>query len=291
MRRIGVAGLQLAGEPGGLDRIAEAICDTKRRLPWVDLILLPELAVFGPQTKHAEPEDGPAERRLREVARQVGVWLVPGSLFQRRGAEVFNTAPIIDPAGAIVARYRKIFPWRPYETGVSEGGECCVFTIPDVGCFGVSICYDLYFPEVARSLAWLGAEAILCPSLTSTIDRDVELALARGSAASNQCFLFNVNWAAPLGVGRSIVCGPGGEVLHEALSGAETIAVELDLDYVASVRERGWHGIGQALKSFRDCRVHFPAYAGGRSPALDALGPLTVPTSALGAAPGERRRS
>ena len=147
--------------------------------------------------------------------------------------------------------------------------------MPGGGRLGFSICYDLWFPEITRSLACMGADALLCPSLTNTIDRDVELSMARASAASNQCYVINVNAGTPMGVGRSIVCGPGGEVIHQAGPGYEVFVVDLDFDYVARVRRQGWHGLGQPLKSFRDNRVKFPAYQDAReSPSLKELGPL-----------------
>ena len=75
--------------------------------------------------------------------------------------------------------------------------------------------------------------------------------------------------------------GPGGEVLHQAGSGHEVIAVELDLDQVTRVRERGWHGLGQPLKSLRDNPIVFPPYRDGfaASPAISGLGPLQKPES------------
>ena len=100
--------------------------------------------------------------------------------------------------------------------------------------------------------------------MTNTIDRDVELAIARASAAINQCYFFDVNVAGPLGFGRSIVCGPGGEVIHQAGQVREVFPVEVDFDYVRRVRRRGWQGVGQVLKSFRDRAVDFPA-CGDRS--------------------------
>jgi predicted amidohydrolase len=128
---------------------------------------------------------------------------------------VFNQALTISPQGGIAERCDKIFPWQPYEAGVTPGCEFCVFDTPHVGRVGLSICYDVWFPKVARALAWRGAELILIPSQTNTIDRDVELSIARATTTMNQCFVFNINSAGDLGVGRSIVCGSGGEVLYQ----------------------------------------------------------------------------
>ncbi len=70
--------------------------------------------------------------------------------------------------------------------------------------------------------------------------------------------------------------GPGGEAVHVAGTAREIIALELDLDQVTAVRERGWHGLGQPLKSFRDIDVDYPCYAPGahRAGAFAHLGPL-----------------
>jgi len=279
MRKLVVAGLQLdLRAEDNLARIGAEIGAAKRRFPWLDMVLLPELCAYGPSLEHTEAEDGPAERAFRQLAQHHGIWLLPGSLFQRQGDRICNVAPVIDPNGKVVARYRKMFPFRPYEEGVTPGEAFCVVPIEGVGRIGVSICYDLWFPEITRSLVCLGAEALLVPSLTNTIDRDAELALARANAASNQCYVVNINAGAPLGLGKSIVCGPGGEIIHEAGSSFEAFPIELDLDYVDRVRRRGWHGLGQPLKSFRDAAIDFPAYRRKGVPdALDALGPLAKP--------------
>ncbi len=72
--------------------------------------------------------------------------------------------------------------------------------------------------------------------------------------------------------------GPGGEIIHKASTAREIIVVELDLDYVRHVRETGWHGLGQVIKSYRDADVRYPVYSEG--PNADAervpndLGPM-----------------
>ncbi len=151
--------------------------------------------------------------------------------------------------------------------------------MPDAGRFGVSICYDMWFPETSRTLAWMGAEVILHPTLTNTIDRDVELSIARATAAVNQCYFVDINGAGELGYGRSCVIGPEGDVIHQAGSGEEIIPLELDLGRVRRSRERGLLGLGQPLKSFRDCEVEFPPYAQPQtaSLALRQLGQLQKP--------------
>jgi predicted amidohydrolase len=172
-----------------------------------------------------------------------------------------------------------MFPFLPYEKGITPGSECVVFDVPGVGRFGVSICYDMWFPETTRTLAWMGAEVIIHPTMTNTIDRDLELAIARTSAAVNQCYFVDINCAGRLGNGRSIVVGPDGGVIHQAGIGHEIIPVELDLGLVRRSRRRGLLGLGQVLKSFRDSEAQFPPYRDGHasSATLRDLGPLAVP--------------
>lgn len=276
MTTFGIAGLQLeAGNGNNLDAMEAEIDAAIRRFPWLDMAVLGELNAFGVDPAQAQPMPGPFEARFSEVARRHGIWLIPGSAMERDGERCFNTAPVINPAGEVVARYRKLFPWCPYERGVTAGSDFVVFDVPGIGRFGLSICYDMWFQETLRTLAWMGAEVILHPSLTSTIDRDAEKCMIRASAAMYQCYFFDVNVAGPLGVGQSMVAGPGGEVVHEAGRGREIVPLRLDVDYVRDVRKNGWHGLGQPLKSFRDSRVEFPPYRDGYvSEALARLGPL-----------------
>jgi predicted amidohydrolase len=280
MSKISIAGLQLALPSGdNRERIAAEVDATLRRFPWVQMVLLAELCTYGPDTRHADEPFGAAEAFYVDLARRHGIWLVPGSLYERRGEQVFNTSPVIDPQGRIVARYRKIYPFRPYEKGVASGSEIVVFDVPGVGRFGVSICYDGWFPEVSRAMAWQGAEVILHPTMTGTTDREQELIIAQANAIMNQCYFVDINNAGQLGNGRSIVVGPDGDVLHQAGELNEVIPLTLDLGRVRCARANGLKGLGQVLKSFRDTPMHYACYNGAEasSPYLDALGPLQLP--------------
>jgi deaminated glutathione amidase len=165
MSRIGVVALQLElRAEDNLDRIVAEIEAAKRRLPWGELFVLPELCTYGPSLRNAQPPGSRTESVYRDVGRRLGIWLVPGSLLEQRGE---NVALVIDPQGEVVGRYAKLFPFLPYERGVKGGDSFCTFRISEAGCFGLSICYDLWFPETSRTLAWLGAEVILAPTLTN----------------------------------------------------------------------------------------------------------------------------
>jgi deaminated glutathione amidase len=292
MTRFSVCGLQLdLAASGNLERLEREARHAKVTYPWIDMIVFGELAVHGLDPDFAEPADGPTEQRLRRLADRLGVWLVPGSMFERDGDHVYNTAPVIDPSGDVVARYRKLFPWLPWEAGVTPGGEHVVWDVPDVGRFGISICYDSWFPETTRALAWLGAEAIIHPTATSTVDRGVELVLARANAAMNQCWWVEVNSAAPLAVGQSIVTGPEGEVVHQSGAGSELVTAQVDLSRVREVRERGSFNLNQVLKSLRDSTVSFPQYGGAtpaRTAGWDGLGPLQPASGRIAALAGSQ---
>jgi predicted amidohydrolase len=270
--------LQLAAA-NNLDQLDAEIDIARARFPWVHMVVLGELAALGPELSRAEKLPGVTEQRLCAAAKRNRLWLLPGSLYELSGDKVFNTAPVINPDGEVVARYRKMFPFLPYEKGVAAGSEFVVFDVPQVGRFGVSICYDMWFPETTRTLAWMGAEVILHPSLTNTIDRDAELAIGRATATINQCYFVDINIAGNLGLGRSAIFGPGGEIVYQAGAGREVIAAELNLQNVREARSRGWCGLTQPLKSFRDSTAVFPPYApdAQRSAYLDSLGPLTMP--------------
>ena len=282
MKRFAIAGVQMQVSAFGsnLDKMGSYIAHVKQRFPWVSMVVFSEFAGLGPNPMYAEPMPNDTEARLCELAAQHGLWLVPGSFFEKCDGLVYNTAPVIDPTGTVIARYRKMFPFRPYEQGIAAGHEFVVFDVPDAGRFGLSICYDMWFPETTRTLAAMGAEVILHPTMTDTVDRDIELSIARASAAMNQVYFIDVNGAGDGGTGRSIIVDPSGYVLHQAGPGsAEIMPVEIDFAKVRRERETGLRGLGQPLKSFRDREVDFAVYRrdSGADAYLYTLGPLVKP--------------
>lgn len=247
--------------------------------PWIQMIIFSELAAYGPLTHKAQTLPGPFEDEMKALAAKHKIWLLPGSIFEKaEDGKIYNTASVIDPSGKVVTRYRKMFPFLPYEENVTPGKEFCIFDVPEVGRFGVSICYDMWFPETSRTLAVMGAEVLLHPSLTGTIDRDIELSINRATSAMNQCFMFDINGLGAGGNGKSIVCGPEGRVLYQAENNEEIIPIEIDLERVRRSRELGVLRLGQPLKSFRDHMGNFSIYdPGKRHEYLDSLGPLIKP--------------
>jgi predicted amidohydrolase len=278
MQPFAVAGLQLniSGRQSNLAHVCDRINMLMLLYPWVQMVLVSELATFGGWTGNAVALPGEVEDTYRTLAAKHRIWLLPGSLYESTAKGIYNTAPVIDPDGNVIARYRKIFPFLPYETGVEAGSEFCVFDVPEVGRFGVSICYDMWFPETSRTLAAMGAEVILHPTLTGSIDRDVELSIVRATAALNQCFVIDINGIGDGGNGRSLLVSPTGDVLYQAGSNEEMMPIELDIARARRSREVGLKGLGQPLKSFRDTKMKFDVYdrASGVASYLDTLGPL-----------------
>jgi predicted amidohydrolase len=281
MTPFAIAGIQMriSASQENVSAMAHRLDILMARFPWVQMVVFSELAAFGPLPGHAQTLPGPAEDAFREMAAKHQIWLLPGSMFEAAGELVYNTASVIDPNGYVVGRYRKMFPFQPYENHVEPGTDFLVFDVPDVGRFGVSICYDMWFPETSRTLASMGAEVILHPTMTDTIDRDVELSIARATAVTNQCYFFDINGVGDGGVGSSIIVGPAGYIIHQAGGGEEMIPVEINLGRVRREREVGIRSLGQPLKSFRDRPVDFPVYSRTTESEayLQSLGPLTKP--------------
>jgi predicted amidohydrolase len=281
MSNFAIAGVQMhIRNDDNSEAIERHVRSTVFAFPWVQMVVVGEAAPVGFRQDLAVELPGPAEDRYRDLARELGIWLIPGSFMERAGETYHNTAIVIAPDGEVVARYRKLFPFYPYESFTTPGEEVCVFDVPGVGRFGLAICYDKWFPEVQRQMCWQGAEVIIQVTATGTIDRDVETAISRANAAVNQCYFVDVNGAkGPFGNGRSVVYAPEGELVHEAGEAEEVFPVMLDLERVRRTRQLGIHGLAQAMKSFRDSKVVFPAYQAGREvpAAMAELGALRMP--------------
>ncbi|MGW7271873.1 carbon-nitrogen hydrolase family protein [Streptomyces sp. NPDC054864] len=268
---------QAPGRPFG--DLAGFAADVERRVRGCApsaLVVYPELHLGETSTgaqaapeEGAEPLDGPRDATLAELAGDLGIWLVPGSIYERGGdGHVYNSAPVYSPQGKRIASYRKIFPWRPYET-TQPGKEFTVVDLDGVGRIGLSICYDTWFPEVSRHLAWMGAELIVNVVRTSTSDRAQEVVLNRANAIANQIFVASVNAAAPSGVGRSLLIDPQGTVRAETpADGDATLTDVIDLDETGNVRRFGTAGLSRIWDQFRpdDQPVPLPLYGGRIDP-------------------------
>jgi predicted amidohydrolase len=222
------------------------------------LVVLPEVwTVIGTREMlraGAQPLDGPAMSWACAIAAELGIDLVAGSLHERtddpeRGA---NTSVHVDPTGAVRAVYRKIHLFDVEIDGQVHaesrsyvpGEEIVVTTLADGTTLGMTVCFDLRFPELYRILALRGAEILSVPSaFTLPTTRDHWEVLLRARAIENGCFVVAPNQigAHPGGTrsgGRSMIVDPWGTVLATAPDAETVIVAELDPARVREVRER-----------------------------------------------------
>jgi predicted amidohydrolase len=215
-----------------------------------DLVALPEkwnlLGSADELTAGAEPLDGPTLSAVRGWARELGVHLLAGSIAERGAKKAFNTSVLIGPD---VAVYRKIHMFDVDVGGVSyresereQAGEEIVTAPVGELIAGLTVCYDLRFPELYRILAVRGARLILVPSaFTLATGRDHWEVLLRARAIENQAFVLapnQVGQAPPhhSSYGRSAIVDPWGVVL--AMAPDQECFVAADLDLAAQERIR-----------------------------------------------------
>ena len=278
-RNLGVAGIQMTVVDGqdNTDAILKKLNRVATLFPWVDIICFSELCISGPDMSLAQPIPNPSLDRVISWTQKNGKWIIPGSFYEKTNGKIYNTALVISPEGEVVARYRKMFPWRPVEEA-EAGEDFCVFDIPGKGRFGLCICYDVWFPELSRSLAWMGAEAVFCPTATYTSDRAQEMIMAQANAISNQLYVFNINGLGAGGIGQSIFVDPEGRVLQTS-GESEAIMTEIvDLDRTTRVREYGTMGQCQVWKALADYKGRFPVYQEDirKGDIFSSIGPLKL---------------
>jgi len=241
----------------------------------IQMVVHPELHLFGSDMSAdalqdiAQSLDSKFVGELGEIAKRFGIWLIPGSIVEPAPNNgVYNTALVFNPSGELVSFYRKIFPWRPSEP-FTMGSEFTVFELPGLGCVGLNICYDIWFPEITRQLTWMGAELIVNLVRTTTPDRKQELVLVQASSIVNQVYILSINAAAPIAVGRSIVTDPDGDIVEQALDDSNLfIYTDIDFDRVAQIRSQGTAGVNRMWEQFlpHDPDINLPIYAGRISP-------------------------
>jgi deaminated glutathione amidase len=223
------------------------------------LIVLPErFDLRGDENDYArgaEPLDGPTVERMRSLARELGLDLVAGSLSERREGheKLSNTSLHIAPDGEIHAAYRKIhlFDVTVGETEYREsdsdepGDAAVVSEAADGTKLGLTVCYDVRFPELYRILALQGALVITVPSNFTRITGEAHWEiLLRARAIENQVFVVAPGQSGeyPPGMpayGNSLIVDPWGEVLARAPRDGECfVAADLDFDRLAEVRDR-----------------------------------------------------
>jgi deaminated glutathione amidase len=199
-----------------------------------------------------ELDGGVSTEAARGWAREHGIHVVAGSIGERvAGADrLFNTSALIDPSGGLIAVYRKIHMFDVEVGGVTyreseaeQPGDEIVTAAAGAVEVGLSVCYDLRFPELYRILAVRGARLITVPSaFTLATGRDHWEVLLRARAIENQAFVLapnQVGEAPPhyVSYGRSMIVDPWGVVLAQAADSEGVIVVDLDLERQAAIRE------------------------------------------------------
>jgi predicted amidohydrolase len=219
------------------------------------LVLLPEkwpLYGSGEQLRAgAQPIDGPAMSWARAAARELGIDLVAGSFTElTAGGARQNTSLHIGPDGEIRAIYRKIHMFDVTIDGLDyreseheDAGDEIVLSRTDDGLeLGMTICYDLRFPELYRILALRGARVLLVPAaFTLPTTRDHWEVLLRARAVENQAFVIAANQIGEnepgrFSGGRSMIIDPWGVVLAQATDTVGVIVADLDLARLESIR-------------------------------------------------------
>ena len=239
-----------------LERADRLVRDAAAR--GAELVVLPEKwTVLGTREDMAaggQTLDGEAISWARETAAQLGIDLIAGSLFERAedAEKGFNTSVHVGPDGEIQSVYRKIHLFDVEVDGAvyaessteDPGDEIVVTDLADGLRLGMSVCYDLRFPELYRILALRGAELLTVPAaFTLPTTRDHWEVLVRARAIENQCFVIAANQIGnhPGGLrsgGRSLIVDPWGLVLATAPDTECAIVADLDLENLRDIRRR-----------------------------------------------------
>jgi deaminated glutathione amidase len=255
--RIRVACVQLTSRADKAENLEKAErLVAKAAASGADVVLLPEKwnAIGGVETLRAAAEsieDGESVEAMRGWASQHGITLVGGSITERRAGreKLSNTSLVFDPDGELVAVYRKIHLFdvdvgghRYRESEAEEPGEEPVVARLEGWPIGLTVCYDLRFPELYRILALEGAELVTVPAhFTLYTGKDHWHVLLRARAIENQNY---VAAAAQIGetipgkpsYGRSLIADPWGTVVAQAPDEETVISAELDRERLLDVR-------------------------------------------------------
>jgi deaminated glutathione amidase len=222
------------------------------------LVVLPELfALYGSQRdmrESAEPVGGPISTSLADAARAHTIWVLGGSICEASNDRVFNTSLLFDPRGKVVARYRKIHLYdvdlpgqRPIRESAlfTPGDELVTHDVGDVR-LGLSICYDLRFPELYRGLMVAGATVLAVPAAFQAFTGRAHWEpLLRARAIEEESYVVAAAqwgpWGSPDGghrtYGHSMIVDPWGVVIADAEEEGDVVVVaDLDPAEVRRVR-------------------------------------------------------
>lgn len=226
---------------------------TRAAAAGADLAVLPEFTDYlGPGVPEPEKLDGEYASFFASLAQELGMWVLAGSFHEvaSEPGRSHNTAPLFDRGGNLVAAYRKIHLYDVNIPGrvsylesatIAPGAETVVAEIEGVR-VGLSICYDLRFPELYRRLADSGAQVIVVPAaFMMHTGRDHWEVLLRARAIENQCYVVA---AGQIGdhdpgrtcFGRSMVIDPWGTIIAQAPDTIGITVADLDLARLVKIR-------------------------------------------------------
>lgn len=204
------------------------------------------------EEKYAEPIPGPTADLMARLARDLGIYLLSGSVLEEipGSSKAYNTSLLFDPKGNAIALYRKIHLFDvDIENGVTtiesetrQPGEEVVVAETEFCPMGLTICYDLRFPELYRALVVKGAQVIFVPSAFTAFTGEAHWEpLLRARAIENQVYIIapdqiGKNPRSFATYGNSMIIDPWGRVLARASDLPTVIFAEIDLDYLAKVR-------------------------------------------------------
>lgn len=254
--RVAAVQLNSSGDKGRNLEVAERLVRAAAA-DGAELVALPEkwnlLAPGGEMAAGAEALDGPSLGAARGWARELGIHLLAGSIAERggEGEKAANASVLIDPDGVDIAVYRKIHMFDVEAGGVSyresdherPGLEIVAAPVGEA-IAGLSVCYDLRFPELYRILALRGARLLAVPSaFTTATGRDHWEVLLRARAIENQAFVLAPNQygkAPPHydSYGRSAIVDPWGTTLALAPDGEGLAVADLDFAAQETIREK-----------------------------------------------------
>jgi len=255
-REIRAAAIQMSSTPNKAENLETAEQLIRQAVAaGAELVALPELfschGLEKAYRENAEPVPGPTTEVLGELARELGVYVLGGSLLEGEpGAErLHNTSTFFDPSGELTAAYRKIHlfdvkaPDRDYlESNTIAPGREIVTAKAGAAILGLSVCYDVRFPELYRLLALRGAEILAVPAaFTLQTGKDHWELLLRARAVENQTYVIApAQWGQKADgrwtYGRSMVIDPWGTVLATCPDRDGFALATLDLDYLDRFR-------------------------------------------------------
>jgi predicted amidohydrolase len=220
------------------------------------VIALPEVFIWRGTKKlereSAEPIPGPTSTAMAGLARELGIYLLAGSILEEipGSAKAYNTSLLIDPNGKLIARYRKI---HLFDVDLANGvslresdtrahGADVVVAQTELATMGLSVCYDLRFPELYRELTDSGAQMLFVPSAFTAFTGAAHWEiLLRARAIENQVYVIAADQFGKSAKsfechGHSMIIDPWGKILAELADGPGVISAEIDLEYLAKVR-------------------------------------------------------